>query len=35
MQIIWTKHAVQRLEEWEHKKQITPAEIVRLMLGVS
>ena len=27
MQIIWTKHAEQRLKEWEQKKQITRVEI--------
>jgi len=32
MQIIWTKHAEQRLTEWEQRKQITRAEIERLLL---
>lgn len=32
MQIIWTKHAEQRLKEWEQKRQITRTEIERVVL---
>lgn len=32
MQIIWTKHAEQRLKEWEQKRQITRTEIERVVM---
>jgi hypothetical protein len=33
MLIIWTKHAEQRLKEWEQKKQITRDEVERVILS--